>query len=118
MPDTNVADEQRTIRISDRAAARVAELIAAEGKDRMMLRVAVSGGGCSGFQYGFSLDDQCNDDDAVFERGGVRVVVDEMSLDMIKGSELDYVQELIGSYFALKNPNAKSTCGCGTSFAI
>jgi iron-sulfur cluster insertion protein len=83
-----------------------------------MLRITVSGGGCSGFQYGFSLDDQKNDDDRLFERDGVTVVIDEVSLDLLKGSEVDFVEDLIGSYFAIKNPNASSTCGCGSSFSI
>jgi iron-sulfur cluster insertion protein len=83
-----------------------------------MLRITVSGGGCSGFQYGFSLDDQKNDDDRLFERDGVTVVIDEVSLDLLKGSEVDFVEDLIGSYFAIKNPNASSTCGCGSSFSV
>jgi iron-sulfur cluster insertion protein len=83
-----------------------------------MLRITVSGGGCSGFQYGFSLDDQKNDDDRLFERDGVTVVIDEVSLDLLKGSEVDFVEDLIGSYFAIKNPNATSTCGCGSSFSV
>ena len=92
-------------------------LVAEDGKDDLMLRVTVSGGGCSGFQYGFSLDDQRNDDDRLFERNGVGVVIDEVSLDLLKGSEIDFVEDLIGSYFAIKNPNASSTCGCGSSFS-
>ena len=84
----------------------------------MRLRVSVSGGGCSGFQYGFSLDDTKNDDDLLFEKNTIEVIIDEMSLDYLKGSELDYVEDLIGAYFAMKNPNASSTCGCGSSFAI
>ena len=94
------------------------ELRAAEDNDDLMLRVTVSGGGCSGFQYGFSFEDAVNDDDRVFERDGVRVVVDAVSLDFLAGAELDYVEELIGAYFAVKNPNATSSCGCGTSFSI
>jgi iron-sulfur cluster insertion protein len=84
----------------------------------MLLRVTVSGGGCSGFQYGFSLDDERRDDDRLFERDGVGVVVDEVSLDLLRGAELDYVQDLIGAYFSIKNPNASSTCGCGSSFSV
>jgi iron-sulfur cluster insertion protein len=117
MPDTTTEDE-RFLLITDRAAKRVAELIAAEESDGTMLRVTISGGGCSGFQYGFKLDGQQNDDDLVFEHNGVKVLVDETSMDLVKGAELDYVEELIGSYFALRNPNASSTCGCGTSFSI
>lgn len=114
MPET----DETTVRISDSAASRISELAAAESDGAMMLRIAVTGGGCSGFQYGFSLDDTENDDDLVFERNGIKVVVDQVSMDFIKGSELDYVEDLIGSFFSLKNPNASSTCGCGTSFAV
>lgn len=105
--------------ISASAARRIAKLIAAEGGDATMrLRVAVSGGGCSGFQYGFSIDDTRRDDDCEFARDGVGVLIDEMSLELLKGSELDYVEDLIGSYFVVKNPNASSTCGCGSSFSM
>ena len=114
--DTSLASEDITI--SDSAAKRISALIAGEGKPGLMLRVSISGGGCSGFQYGFTLDADQNDDDLLFERGGVKVVVDEVSLEYIKGAELDFVEEMIGSYFSLKNPNASSTCGCGSSFAV
>ena len=83
-----------------------------------MLRVLISGGGCSGFTCEFSLDSCLNDTDILFEHNGSKVVVDMMSLGYVKGSELDFVDEVMGSYFSLKNPNAKSTCGCGTSFAV
>ena len=118
MPDGNAASNEQTILISDNAARRISELVEQEGKADMMLRIVISGGGCSGFRYGFELDDKKTDDDLVFEQGGARVVVDGVSLDLIKGAELDYVEELIGSFFALKNPNASSTCGCGSSFSI
>lgn len=104
--------------ISESAAKRVAELRAAEGNDRLMLRVAVDGGGCNGFQYRFDFDEKVNDDDTVFERDGVKVVVDGISLDFLGDAEVDYKQELIGSYFAVENPNATSNCGCGTSFSV
>ena len=110
--------ETETISISDSAAKRIAELVAAEAKADVRLRVSVSGGGCSGFQYGFSLDDQKTDDDILLERDGIAVVVDETSLEFLKGSELDFVEDMIGSYFAMKNPNATSTCGCGSSFSV
>lgn len=116
MPDTT--NETDTISISDNAAKRISALVAAEDKDGVRLRVSVSGGGCSGFQYGFSLDEQKNDDDLLFEKSDIAVVIDQMSLEYLKGSELDFVEDLIGSYFAMKNPNASSTCGCGSSFAI
>ena len=104
--------------ITESAARRVAELRAAEGNDRLMLRVAVDGGGCNGFQYRFDFDDAVNDDDTVFERDGVKVVVDEISLDFLGNAQVDFKQELIGSYFAVENPNATSNCGCGTSFSV
>ncbi len=106
------------ITLSASAVRRIAELRAAEANDTLMLRIAVSGGGCSGFQYGFSLDDTRNADDHLFSRDGVSIVVDEVSLDLVRGAEIDYVEDLIGAYFAIKNPNAASTCGCGSSFSV
>ena len=104
--------------ITERAARRVAELRAAEGNERLMLRIAVDGGGCNGFQYRFDFDDAVNDADTVFERDGVKVVVDDISLDFLGNAQVDFKQELIGSYFAVENPNATSNCGCGTSFSV
>jgi iron-sulfur cluster insertion protein len=118
MPDEATLHEEQAIGISDSAVKRIAALVEQEQSDGSMLRITVSGGGCSGFQYGFSLDDQRNDDDRLFERDGVAVIIDEVSLDLLKGSEVDFVEDLIGSYFAIKNPNASSTCGCGSSFSI
>ena len=118
MPDSNTVTEDANLLISDNAAKRIAALVEMEATDGMRLRVAVSGGGCSGFQYGFSLDNEQKDDDLLFEKNGIEVVVDETSLEFLKGSELDYIEDLIGSYFAMSNPNASSTCGCGTSFAV
>ncbi len=118
MPDTGSLSETENFSISDNAAKRIAALVEMEEKTGMRLRVAVSGGGCSGFQYGFSLDDARNDDDLLYEKNGIEVVIDEVSLDFLKGSELDFKEDLIGSYFAMTNPNATSTCGCGTSFAV
>ncbi|NNG05513.1 MAG: iron-sulfur cluster insertion protein ErpA [Inquilinus sp.] len=120
MSDMQLAEptEGNRLLISASAARRVAELIRAESDDGLMLRVAVSGGGCSGFQYGFSFDDTVRDDDLTFERDGVKVVVDEVSLDLLAGAEIDYVEELIGASFQIRNPNATSSCGCGSSFAI
>jgi len=106
------------VALTENAAKRVAELIAAEGDPNLKLRIAVSGGGCSGFQYGFSFDDQVNSDDRVFERDGVQLLVDEISLELIQGSEVDYVEELIGASFQIRNPLATASCGCGTSFSI
>jgi len=117
-PSTAGIPMPNAITVSDNAAKRIAQLIEMEAKDGMRLRVSVSGGGCSGFQYGFSLDDEKNDDDLLFEKNDIEVIIDEVSLDFLKGSELDFVEDLIGSYFSMKNPNATSTCGCGTSFAV
>jgi iron-sulfur cluster assembly accessory protein len=101
--------------VSPRAAARIAEIAAPSGA---ALRVAVLAGGCSGFQYKFDLDSVTQPDDLVIEEGPARVLVDPTSLDLLAGAELDYKDELMGSYFAIRNPNATSACGCGTSFAI
>jgi iron-sulfur cluster insertion protein len=104
--------------ITEAAAKRIAHLIEQEGDRELMLRVSVSGGGCSGFRYGFDFDKQINDDDHIFERDGVKIVIDEVSLELLGGSELHYVDDLIGSYFEVRNPNASSSCGCGASFSI
>lgn len=111
-------DADRAVSLSESAARRVAAIIAAEGKPHLMLRLTVSGGGCSGFQYGFSLSEATEDDDLIFERDGVKLVVDDASLDLLDGAEIDYVEEMIGASFQVKNPNASSGCGCGASFAI
>jgi iron-sulfur cluster insertion protein len=103
--------------LTDRAAARISEIVAAGGREAA-LRVAVLAGGCSGFQYRFELDAAQQADDLVIERGGAKVLVDPASLDLLAGSELDYTDELMGSHFAVRNPNAKSACGCGTSFSV
>lgn len=104
--------------ITESAAKRVRQLIAAEGDDSLMLRVSVSSGGCSGFQLGFDLGKPESDEDRVFEAHGIKVVVDETSLELVKGSQLDYVDNLVGAFFKLDNPNAASSCGCGVSFSI
>lgn len=110
--------EDRAVSISARAATRIAAVIAAEGQPDAMLRLTVSGGGCSGFQYAFALDAELHDDDHTFEGHGAKVVVDDVSLDLLNGAEIDYVDELIGASFQVKNPNAASSCGCGSSFSI
>jgi len=104
--------------VSDRAATRLATLIAAENNSDLMFRISVSGGGCSGFQYGFGFDSEATADDLIFERQGVKVVIDETSLELLAGAEIDYVDELIGASFQIRNPNATSSCGCGNSFAV
>ena len=103
--------------LSARAAERIAEIVAAQ-PDPASLRVAVLAGGCSGFQYRFELDGQVQPDDVVIERDGARVLIDPASLDLLGGAELDYTDALMGSHFIVRNPNATSACGCGTSFAI
>jgi iron-sulfur cluster insertion protein len=109
---------ERRIVLTENAARHIAALRTQEQAEEALLRIAVSGGGCSGFQYGFSLDDQKNEDDVVFERDGVGVVVDEVSLDLLKGAEIDFVEDLMGAAFQIRNPNAASSCGCGNSFSI
>ncbi|MDG6095370.1 iron-sulfur cluster insertion protein ErpA [Acetobacter sp. AN02] len=104
--------------ISERAARRIGEIIASKGDPAPALRVAVSAGGCNGFQYEFRLDSDIADDDHLFEAGGVRVVVDPASLDLLGGGELDYTDKLMGAHFVVNNPNAASACGCGTSFSL
>jgi iron-sulfur cluster insertion protein len=109
--------ETSTITISPRAASRIAELLEAEPAPTLF-RVSVEGGGCSGFQYRFDLVTETAPDDLLIERDGARVVVDPVSLDFMRGSELDFVDELIGAQFKLNNPNVTASCGCGTSFSI
>ncbi len=103
--------------VSPTAAKRIAFLASKEAKP-VMMRVAVLGGGCSGFQYNFSFEEQRNDDDLLIESDGARVLVDATSMELLKGSELDYVEEMVGSSFQVKNPNATSSCGCGNSFSV
>ena len=121
MPDTALPaaaqEGERVLTVSDSAASRVAFLIEHEGNPALMLRLTVSGGGCSGFQYGFAFDATANGDDHVFERNGVKVVTDDCSLDLLAGATLDYVEDLMGAAFQIRNPNATASCGCGNSFA-
>lgn len=114
----NDVSTRPTIVLKEGAAERVKALIAEEGDDSLMLRLSVSGGGCSGFSYGFSLDSQTTGDDVVFEYHGVKLVTDDMSLDLLGGSEIDYVEDMLAASFRVSNPNASSTCGCGTSFSL
>ncbi len=104
--------------LSESAVEKLSGLIAAEGDSSQMLRITVNGGGCSGFTYAFDFDDKANEDDRTFETDGVKVVVDEASLEFINGSVLNYVESLGGSHFTLENPNATSSCGCGSSFSV
>lgn len=100
------------------AAAKVKQLIEEEGNDSLKLRVFVSGGGCSGFEYGFTFDETINEDDLVAEKNGVKLLVDPMSLQYLIGAEIDYQENLQGAQFVIKNPSATSTCGCGSSFSV
>jgi iron-sulfur cluster assembly accessory protein len=109
--------EANTVRLSDRAARRIAEILKEE-PGPAMLRVAVNGGGCSGFQYDFAFDGARAEDDFVIEKLGATVVIDPVSLDFLRGSEIDFVEEMIGASFKVKNPNATASCGCGTSFSV
>ena len=104
--------------LSDDAAAKVRALVEEEGNDELNLRVFVTGGGCSGFQYGFSFDESVKEDDTVVEKSGVRLLVDSLSYQYLVGSEVDYQEGLEGARFVINNPNASTTCGCGSSFSI
>lgn len=106
------------IRLSDRAAQKVKRLIDEEGNPELKLRVFVTGGGCSGFQYGFTFDELGAEDDTAIERDGVTVLVDPLSYQYLAGSEVDYTEGLEGSRFVINNPNASTTCGCGSSFSV
>lgn len=106
------------LQFTDAAATKVKNLIADEKNPALKLRVYITGGGCSGFQYGFTFDDQLNDGDMTIEKQGVSLVVDPMSLQYLVGGSVDYTEGLEGSRFIVTNPNAKTTCGCGSSFSI
>lgn len=103
---------------TDSAVNKVRELIEEEGNPELKLRVFVSGGGCSGFQYGFTFDEEVNEDDTTFEKGGVKLLIDPMSYQYLLGAEIDYSEGIEGSQFVIRNPNASSTCGCGSSFTV
>lgn len=107
-----------TVSFTESAARRVAQLRAQENVPNAFLRLTVSGGGCSGFQYGFSFDDQRQEDDRVFERDGVQLVIDAVSLELVNGAEIDFVEDMMGAAFQVRNPNAASSCGCGNSFSV
>jgi iron-sulfur cluster insertion protein len=103
---------------TENAANKVKQLIDEEGNTELKLRVFVSGGGCSGFQYGFTFDETQNEDDTVMEKNGVQLLIDAMSFQYLTGAEIDYTEGLEGAQFVIKNPNATSTCGCGSSFSV
>jgi len=116
-PDYQTALDHPLV-FSDAAAHKVRELIAEENNPNLKLRVYISGGGCSGFQYGFTFDEQRADDDLAVINDGVTLVVDPLSLQYLMGAEIDYAENLHGAQFVIRNPNAKSTCGCGSSFTV
>ena len=113
----NAVIDKSNFGISANAAKRIVALTATEGPGAMF-RIAVNGGGCSGYQYDFSFDDNRSDEDVLVERDGARVLVDTVSLEFLNGAEIDFVEDLMGAHFEVKNPNAKSSCGCGTSFSV
>ncbi len=112
-----MTDAPSPLVFTDSAAGKVRELIDEEGNPELKLRVFVQGGGCSGFQYGFTFDDQVNDDDTKMEKNGVTLLIDAMSFQYLVGAEIDYQESIEGAQFVIKNPNAVSTCGCGSSFS-
>jgi iron-sulfur cluster insertion protein len=111
------ASEQPLL-FTDRAADKVRQLISEENNPELKLRVFISGGGCSGFQYGFTFDDDVKEDDTQVEKGGVTLLIDPMSFQYLMGAEIDYQEDLQGARFVIKNPNATTTCGCGSSFSV
>ncbi|MCB1949817.1 MAG: iron-sulfur cluster insertion protein ErpA [Burkholderiales bacterium] len=110
--------ENSPILFTESAANKVKQLITEEGNLALKLRVFVSGGGCSGFQYGFTFDESINEDDMVMEKNGVQLLVDSMSFQYLMGAEIDYQENIQGAQFVIKNPGASSTCGCGSSFSV
>ncbi|MFN8990005.1 MAG: iron-sulfur cluster insertion protein ErpA [Betaproteobacteria bacterium] len=112
-----VAEMPAPLVFTDNAAEKVRQLIEEEGNDALKLRVFVSGGGCSGFQYGFTFEEQVQEDDTAMEKDGVTFLIDPMSYQYLVGAEIDYQESVEGAQFVIKNPNATSTCGCGSSFS-
>jgi iron-sulfur cluster insertion protein len=106
------------ITITDSAITKIADLLAEENNPKLCLRTFVQGGGCSGFQYGFTFDEEQNEDDFVIESGTVKVLIDSMSYQYLVGAEINYTEDVMGSSFTIKNPNAQTTCGCGSSFSV
>ncbi|MCG8324141.1 MAG: iron-sulfur cluster insertion protein ErpA [Thiotrichales bacterium] len=111
-------ETQSSLIFSEAAAGKVRELIAEENNDDLKLRVFISGGGCSGFQYGFTFDENIEDGDTVVEKEGVQLLIDPMSIQYLMGAEIDYSEGIEGAQFVIRNPNASTTCGCGSSFSV
>ena len=118
MPELSQTSPSPNVTLTESAAKRVAFLRTQENAPNAFLRLAVSGGGCSGFQYGFSFDDARTGDDIAFERDGVTLVIDNISLELVRGAEIDFVEDMMGASFQVRNPNAATSCGCGNSFSI
>ena len=115
----NLAEQTMpSLNFSLAAASKVKELIEDEGNDALMLRVFISGGGCSGFQYGFTFDEEIGEGDTIIENEGVKLLVDPMSFQYLSGAEIDYSEGMEGAQFVIRNPNATTTCGCGSSFSV
>ncbi len=110
--------DNQSLTLTENAARKINALVAAENQPELKLRLAVHGGGCSGFQYSFALDASKNDDDTLIMRDGAGLLVDRTSLDLLAGAQVDYVEELLEASFRIINPNAKSGCGCGNSFSL
>jgi iron-sulfur cluster insertion protein len=110
--------EQEALAFTESAARKVRELTLADGNPDLKLRVYITGGGCSGFQYGFTFDERADDDDVRVERDGVELLVDPLSFQYLEGAEIDYSESLQGARFVIRNPNAATTCGCGSSFGV
>lgn len=118
MTEPQWVDEAPALVFTDAAANKVGELIAEEGNPSLKLRVYISGGGCSGFQYGFTFDEELQEGDTQVENAGVTLLVDPMSVQYLMGAEIDYQEDLSGAQFIIRNPNATTTCGCGSSFSV
>ena len=118
MSEPRMADEAPPLNFTDAAAHKVSQLIEQEGNSALKLRVYVQGGGCSGFQYGFTFDEETQEGDTEIEKGGVTLLVDPMSVQYLMGAEIDYREDLSGAQFIIRNPNATTTCGCGSSFSV
>ncbi|CAG9190158.1 MULTISPECIES: iron-sulfur cluster insertion protein ErpA [Paraburkholderia] len=116
--ETPVTEMPGPFVFTDAAADKVKQLIDEEGNPELKLRVFVQGGGCSGFQYGFTFDETVNEDDTVMNKNGVQLLIDSMSYQYLVGAEIDYKDDLNGAQFVIKNPNASTTCGCGSSFSV
>lgn len=117
-PETLSSEIPSPVNFTENAADKVSSLISDEGNDNLNLRVYISGGGCSGFQYGFTFDEERSDDDTVVEKKGVHLLIDPMSVQYLFGAKIDYLEDLQGARFVIENPNASTTCGCGSSFSV